>query len=77
MRERARVKGDWLIPLPAAFTPAQAMAIGTAGYTAMLCVIALERFGLTPGAGAGDRHRARREAWARSPWRCWPSWAGT
>ena len=48
---RARVKGDWLIPLPAAFSPAQAMAIGTAGYTAMLCVLALERFGLVPGQG--------------------------
>jgi acrylyl-CoA reductase (NADPH) len=49
--ERARVKGAWLIPLPPAFTPAQAMAIGTAGYTAMLCVIALERHGLGPAHG--------------------------
>ena len=49
--ERARVKGEWLIPLPAAFTPAQAMAIGTAGYTAMLCLLALERFGLVPAQG--------------------------
>jgi acrylyl-CoA reductase (NADPH) len=49
--ERARVKGTWLIPLPSAFTPAQAMAIGTAGYTAMLCVIALERHGLGPAHG--------------------------
>ena len=40
--ERARVKGDWLVPLPPAFTPAEAMAIGTAGYTAMLAVMALE-----------------------------------
>ena len=47
----ARVPGDWLIPLPAAFTPAQAMAIGTAGYTAMLAVIALERHGLAPTQG--------------------------
>jgi acrylyl-CoA reductase (NADPH) len=48
---RARVKGEWLIPLPDAFTPAQAMAIGTAGYTAMLSVIALERFGVGPAQG--------------------------
>lgn len=48
---RARLKGDWLVPLPAAFTPRQAMAIGTAGYTAMLCVLALERHGVQPGAG--------------------------
>jgi acrylyl-CoA reductase (NADPH) len=47
----ARVKGEWLIPLPAAFSARQAMAIGTAGYTAMLCVMALERHGVTPGSG--------------------------
>jgi acrylyl-CoA reductase (NADPH) len=47
----ARVKGDWLVPLPAALSPRQAMAIGTAGYTAMLCVIALERHGVTPHSG--------------------------
>jgi acrylyl-CoA reductase (NADPH) len=50
--EMARVKGDWLVPLPKAFTPAQAMAIGTAGYTAMLCVLALEDAGVTPAKGA-------------------------
>jgi acrylyl-CoA reductase (NADPH) len=49
--ERARLKGDWLVRLPAAFTTRQAAAIGTAGYTAMLCVLALEDHGLTPGAG--------------------------
>lgn len=48
---KARVKGDWLVPLPAAFTGAQAMAIGTAGYTAMLCVLALEDHGITPAHG--------------------------
>lgn len=48
---RARLKGEWLVKLPAAFTPRQAMAIGTAGYTAMLCVLALERHGLKPGDG--------------------------
>lgn len=51
LAERARVKGDWLIPLPEAFTPRQAMSIGTAGYTAMLCVLALERQGITPDGG--------------------------
>lgn len=49
--QKARVKGEWLVPLPAAFTPAQAMAIGTAGYTAMLCVMALERHDITPDRG--------------------------
>ena len=48
---KARLKSDWLIPLPNAFTPRQAMAIGTAGYTAMLCVIALEKNGITPEKG--------------------------
>jgi acrylyl-CoA reductase (NADPH) len=51
LAQRARLKGDWLVALPAAFTPRQAMAIGTAGYTAMLCVLALERHGVQPGAG--------------------------
>jgi acrylyl-CoA reductase (NADPH) len=47
----ARVKADWLIPLPGALTARQTMAVGTAGYTAMLCVMALERHGVTPGDG--------------------------
>lgn len=51
LAEKARVKGDWLVPLPGAFSPKQAMAIGTAGYTAMLCVLALERHGVTPQKG--------------------------
>lgn len=51
MAERARLQGDWLVRLPAAFTTRQAMAIGTAGYTAMLCVLALEKHGLKPGDG--------------------------
>ncbi|HNO88752.1 MAG TPA: MDR family oxidoreductase [Rhodocyclaceae bacterium] len=51
LAQRARLRGDWLIPLPGAFTPRQAMAIGTAGYTAMLCVMALERHGVTPAQG--------------------------
>ncbi|MDE2606590.1 MAG: oxidoreductase [Burkholderiales bacterium] len=48
---KARLKSQWLVRRPAAFTARQAMAIGTAGYTAMLCVLALERQGLRPGAG--------------------------
>jgi acrylyl-CoA reductase (NADPH) len=51
LSQMARVKGDWLIPLPAQFTSRQAMAIGTAGYTAMLCVLVLERHGITPSHG--------------------------
>jgi acrylyl-CoA reductase (NADPH) len=47
----ARVKGDWLVPLPSAFTVKQAMAIGTAGYTAALCVEALMQAGVTPEQG--------------------------
>ncbi|WP_341702354.1 MDR family oxidoreductase [Ferrovibrio sp.] len=48
----ARLKSDWLVPLPGAFTMQQAMAIGTAGYTAMLCVMALEDAGLVPDKDA-------------------------
>ena len=51
LAELARVPGDVLVRLPEAFTTRQAMAIGTAGYTAMLCVMALERHGVVPGAG--------------------------
>ena len=51
LAEKARLKGDWLVKLPATFTARQAMAIGTAGYTAMLCVLALEDHGVKPGAG--------------------------
>lgn len=48
---RARVKGDWLVPLPQGISPHDAMAVGTAGYTAMLCVMALERHGILPDRG--------------------------
>lgn len=48
---RARVRGDWLVPLPAGLTTRQAMGVGTAGLTAMLAVMALEDHGLKPGAG--------------------------
>jgi acrylyl-CoA reductase (NADPH) len=47
----ARVPGDWLVPLPAGLSETQAMAVGTAGYTSMLCVMALERGGVTPASG--------------------------
>jgi acrylyl-CoA reductase (NADPH) len=49
--EKARVKGDWLVPLPPGMTGREAMAIGTAGYTAMLAVMALERHGMVPASG--------------------------
>ncbi len=51
LAEKARVKGDWLVGLPAGLSPRQAMAIGTAGYTAMLCVLALEKHGIKPTDG--------------------------
>jgi acrylyl-CoA reductase (NADPH) len=49
--EKARVKGEWLVPVPSGMTGREAMAIGTAGYTAMLAVMALERHGVTPDRG--------------------------
>jgi acrylyl-CoA reductase (NADPH) len=49
--EKARVKADWLVPLPEGLTTRQAMAVGTAGFTAMLAVMALEDHGLSPGQG--------------------------
>ncbi|PRX32715.1 acrylyl-CoA reductase (NADPH) [Meinhardsimonia xiamenensis] len=49
--QKARVKADWLVPLPDGLTTRQAMAVGTAGFTAMLAVIALEDHGLKPGNG--------------------------
>lgn len=51
LAQQARVKADWLIPLPKGFTAKQALAIGTAGYTAMLCVMALQRHGMKPADG--------------------------
>ncbi|NDC61750.1 MAG: oxidoreductase [Betaproteobacteria bacterium] len=51
LAEQARLQGDWLVKLPQAFTPRQAMAVGTAGYTAMLCVMGLESHGVKPGDG--------------------------
>jgi len=51
LAQKARVNGDWLVPLPDGLTARQAMAIGTAGYTAMLSVLALENHGIKPGDG--------------------------
>ena len=51
LAQMARLRGDWLVRLPDAFTARQAMAIGTAGYTAMLCVLALEDHGVAPAGG--------------------------
>jgi acrylyl-CoA reductase (NADPH) len=51
LAQQARVKSDWLIPLPKGFTAKQALAIGTAGYTAMLCVMALQKHGVKPADG--------------------------
>ena len=51
LAQKAAVRGEWLVPLPAALSTREAMAVGTAGFTAMLAVIALEAHGLVPGAG--------------------------
>ncbi len=61
--EKARVKGDWLVRLPEGMSTRDAMAIGTAGFTAMLAVLALEKHGLTPDARSRCRHRRRRRRW--------------
>lgn len=51
LAEKARLRSEWLIPLPRQLSPRQVMTIGTAGYTAMLCVMALEKNGVTPDKG--------------------------
>ena len=51
LAQKARLKSEWLIPLPSSFSAQQAMSIGTAGYTAMLCVLGLEKHGVTPDKG--------------------------
>lgn len=51
LAQKARLNGNWLVPLPPTFSERQAMAIGTAGYTAMLCVLALEKHGIKPADG--------------------------
>jgi acrylyl-CoA reductase (NADPH) len=58
--QKSRVKGDWLVPLPDGMTPAEAMAIGTAGYTAMLSLLALETPWRETGRRPGRRHRRSR-----------------
>lgn len=52
LAQKARVKSDWLVALPDAISPRRAMAIGTAGYTAMLCIMALQDHGITPDKGS-------------------------
>jgi len=52
LAQKARVNGDWLVPLPNGISPRHAMAIGTAGYTAMLCIMALQEHGVTPDKGS-------------------------
>ena len=72
--EKARVKGDWLVRLPTTMSAREAMAIGTAGYTAMLAVMALERHGLTPDKRPDRRHRRgrrRRLGRDRAPCQAW------
>ena len=61
LAQKARLDAEWLVPLPDAFTTEQAMAVGTAGYTAMLCVLALEEHGVAPESGpvVGDRRFRR------------------
>jgi acrylyl-CoA reductase (NADPH) len=51
LAQKARLSDNWLLPLPAAYSARQAMAIGTAGFTATLCVMALQRHGVRPGGG--------------------------
>jgi len=51
LAQEARLKSEWLIPLPKTFTAKQSLAIGTAGYTAMLCIMALQKHGVLPGDG--------------------------
>jgi acrylyl-CoA reductase (NADPH) len=51
LAQQARLKSEWLIPLPKAFTAKQSLAIGTAGYTAMLCIMALQKHGIEAGDG--------------------------
>ena len=63
LAQKARLKGEWLIHLPATLTPKQAMTIGTAGYTAMLSILALEKTWDHPGTGRNFSHRRKRRRW--------------
>jgi NADPH:quinone reductase-like Zn-dependent oxidoreductase len=60
LAQKARLKGEWLVPLPSAFSSRQAMAIGTAGYTAMLCVACAARPRRRPGSRRSPGHRRHR-----------------
>ena len=71
--EISRVSGDWLVPLPDGMSPSRAMAIGTAGYTAMLCVLALERQGCDAQQRSGHRPPVPPGASAAWPSRSWPA----
>ena len=71
--QKARVRADWLVPLPQGLSTRAAMAVGTAGFTAMLAVMALEDHGLTPGHGEVLVTGAA-GAWDRSQWRSLPHW---
>lgn len=73
LAQKARLDGRWLIPLPRGFTARQAMAVGTAGYTAMLSVLALERPSGTPRAGRDSGHRCPRRGSVASPSPCSPA----
>lgn len=72
LAQKARVQGDWLVVLPAVFSPKQAMMIGTAGYTAMLCVLALEKHGVRPADGR-FWSRGLAAAWVALRSRYWPN----
>jgi acrylyl-CoA reductase (NADPH) len=77
LAQKAQLNADWLVPLPVEFEARQAMAIGTAGYTAMLCVMALQDRGVatagrTAGPGTSGGHRYREAAG-----RCNPARSGT
>ncbi len=73
----ARVKSDWLIPLPKGLTAKQAMGVGTAGYTAMLSVMALERHGMKPQHGPAVVTGASGGVGSGRGQRCCRSSAGT
>lgn len=71
LAQKARLNGDWLIALPTAFNSRQAMTIGTAGYTAALCVDALVNYGITPDQGEILSPEPP-AAWAALRLCCWP-----
>ena len=75
LAEKARLKGDWLVKLPAGMTTRQAMAIGTAGFTAMLCVMELEAHGRAPRIGRDPRHRRLGRRGQRGHRASSPGWA--